>query len=56
MIALQEDEEDKGFGINYPRVLRSKGFFWLASRPTEMLIWSQAGGEDRIVRSVLWDN
>ncbi len=25
-------------------VLRSKGFFWLASRPDKALVWSQAGG------------
>jgi Cobalamin synthesis protein cobW C-terminal domain len=25
-------------------VVRSKGFFWLASRSSEMMIWSQAGG------------
>ena len=25
-------------------VIRSKGFFWLASRPAEMMVWSQAGG------------
>ena len=39
-----EDDADLKFGIHLPRVLRSKGFFWLASRPKEMLIWSQAGG------------
>jgi G3E family GTPase len=27
-----------------PCVVRSKGFFWIASRPTEMMVWSQAGG------------
>jgi len=26
------------------RVIRSKGFFWLCTRPTEMMVWSQAGG------------
>ncbi|WP_213878043.1 GTP-binding protein [Pseudomonas sp. dw_358] len=34
--------------INQPwrngRLLRSKGFFWLASRPEDALSWSQAGG------------
>ena len=39
-----EDAADVKLGIHLPRVLRSKGFFWLASRPTEMLVWSQAGG------------
>lgn len=28
-------------------VVRSKGFFWLASRPEEALLWSQAGGSVR---------
>lgn len=27
-----------------PCILRSKGFFWLATRPMETLVWSQAGG------------
>lgn len=26
------------------RIIRSKGFFWLASRPMDTMIWSQAGG------------
>lgn len=26
------------------KILRSKGFFWLATRPEEMMVWSQAGG------------
>jgi G3E family GTPase len=25
-------------------VIRSKGFFWLATRPEEVFLWSQAGG------------
>ncbi|CAH2810902.1 MAG: Zinc-binding GTPase YciC [uncultured Caballeronia sp.] len=29
---------------NWPGVVRSKGFFWLASRPTYVGSWSQAGG------------
>ena len=28
-------------------VIRSKGLFWLASRPDQALIWSQAGGSIR---------
>jgi G3E family GTPase len=28
-------------------VVRSKGIFWLASRPQEALLWSQAGGSSR---------
>jgi len=26
------------------KILRSKGFFWVASRPEQMMIWSQASG------------
>jgi len=29
---------------DWPGVLRSKGFFWLASRPRFVGVWSQAGG------------
>ncbi|WKN44168.1 GTP-binding protein [Tunicatimonas pelagia] len=33
---------------NWPgNVIRSKGLFWLASRPDQALIWSQAGGSTR---------
>ncbi len=28
-------------------VVRSKGIFWLASRPDEVLLWSQAGGSSK---------
>ncbi len=28
-------------------ILRSKGIFWIASRPDEVLLWSQAGGSSR---------
>lgn len=28
-------------------VVRSKGIFWLASRPAQVLLWSQAGGSSR---------
>lgn len=28
-------------------VVRSKGIFWLASRPSQALLWSQAGGSSR---------
>lgn len=31
------------FEESWPGLLRSKGFFWLASRPTEAGFWSQAG-------------
>jgi len=41
-----EDEEEAGAGAgdDRPCVVRSKGFFWIASRPAEMMLWSQAGG------------
>ena len=35
-------------------LLRSKGFFWLASRPTQTLIWSQAGGLFQITPGGRW--
>lgn len=30
-----------------PNVVRSKGIFWLASRSTQVLLWSQAGGSSK---------
>ena len=46
-----EDEEDEEDGGDVggedgpaPHIIRSKGFFWLASRPEEAMVWSQAGG------------
>lgn len=30
-----------------PNIIRSKGIFWLASRPADVLLWSQAGGSSR---------
>ncbi len=35
-------------------VIRSKGLFWLASRPDEALSWSQAGGSLRAERAGVW--
>ncbi|HTJ51008.1 MAG TPA: GTP-binding protein [Cyclobacteriaceae bacterium] len=33
---------------NWPgNVIRSKGIFWMASRPDEALLWSQAGGSSK---------
>ncbi|GAA1392326.1 GTP-binding protein [Luteococcus peritonei] len=37
------------------RILRSKGFFWLASRPSVTGLWSQAGGVARFEPSGVWD-
>jgi len=35
-------------------VVRSKGFFWLASRPEQALFWSQAGGSLRYDAAGSW--
>jgi G3E family GTPase len=37
-------------------VIRSKGFFWLASRPLDALLWSQAGGSLRYETAGSWAN
>lgn len=40
---------------NWPAgVIRSKGLFWLASRPTQALNWSQAGGSVRAESAGVW--
>ncbi|PLZ02915.1 hypothetical protein CY652_08335 [Burkholderia sp. WAC0059] len=41
-------------GEEWPGVVRSKGFFWLASRPTYAGSWSQAGGVCRHGAAGLW--
>lgn len=35
-------------------VIRSKGMFWIASRPSDALNWSQAGGSLRADKAGLW--
>lgn len=35
-------------------IIRSKGLFWLASRPDEALNWSQAGGSLRADKTGVW--
>lgn len=35
-------------------IIRSKGLFWLASRPNEALNWSQAGGSVRAEKAGVW--
>lgn len=35
-------------------ILRSKGMFWLASRPDQALVWSQAGGSLRADSAGVW--
>jgi len=40
---------------NWPtNIIRSKGLFWLASRPDEALNWSQAGGSLRADKAGVW--
>ena len=36
------------------KVLRSKGFFWLATRPEYMMVWSQAGGLFQLSGGGVW--
>ena len=38
----------------WPGVLRSKGFFWLATRMSDVGAWSQAGGSCRTSRAGRW--
>jgi len=39
----------------YPEsIIRTKGMFWLASRPDEALFFSQAGGASRIEKAGVW--
>ena len=41
--------------VQFPsNVIRSKGFFWLASRPDEAQLWSQAGGSLRYEYAGSW--
>ena len=35
-------------------IIRSKGLFWLASRPSQALVWSQAGGSLRADPAGVW--
>lgn len=40
---------------NYPaNIIRSKGLFWIASRPDDALNWSQAGGSLRAEKAGVW--
>jgi G3E family GTPase len=38
----------------WPGVVRSKGFFWLATRMDNAMVWSQAGGACRVEPGGLW--
>ncbi|MEM7286066.1 MAG: GTP-binding protein [Actinomycetota bacterium] len=44
----------KELGEAWPGVLRSKGFFWLASRPDVQAMWSQAGLSVMLEPLSLW--
>jgi len=37
-----------------PTIIRSKGLFWLASRPAQALTWSQAGGSLKADSAGVW--
>lgn len=37
-----------------PNIIRSKGLFWLASRPDDAINWSQAGGSLRAEKAGIW--
>ncbi|MBU2995308.1 GTP-binding protein [Cellulophaga baltica] len=40
---------------DFPRtIIRSKGLFWLASRPEQALIWSTAGGSSKADNAGVW--
>lgn len=39
---------------DWPGVVRSKGFFWLASRPRWVGVWSQAGGACAYHAGAIW--
>lgn len=38
----------------HPNIIRSKGLFWLSSRPDQALSWSQAGGSLRADSAGVW--
>ena len=41
--------------VGFPStIIRSKGMFWLASRPEQALVWSQAGGSLRADSAGVW--
>jgi G3E family GTPase len=44
----------KAFNQEWPGVIRSKGFFWLASRPRHVGVWSQAGGDCQVSCGGVW--
>jgi G3E family GTPase len=37
-----------------PNIIRSKGLFWLSSRPDQALIWSTAGGSTKVDPAGVW--
>ncbi|MEM8926723.1 MAG: GTP-binding protein [Bacteroidota bacterium] len=50
-----DPERFLSFAKDFPRaIIRSKGLFWLASRPEQALIWGQAGGSLKAHRAGVW--
>jgi G3E family GTPase len=39
---------------SWPGVLRSKGFFWIATRPSVIGVWAQAGGVSSVEPGGIW--
>ncbi|WP_422080608.1 GTP-binding protein [Ulvibacterium sp.] len=37
-----------------PNIIRSKGLFWLSSRPDQALVWSTAGGSTKVDPAGVW--
>lgn len=44
----------KWMAQDWPGVLRSKGFFWLATRPDYVGLWSRAGGQSDVQPAGKW--
>ncbi len=43
------------FIVNFPQtIIRSKGLFWIASRPEQAINWSQAGGSTKAEGAGVW--
>nr|WP_299382218.1 GTP-binding protein [Allomuricauda sp.] len=50
-----DPERFLSFAKDFPRaIIRSKGLFWLASRPEQALIWGQAGGSLKAHSAGVW--
>ena len=50
-----DPERFMSFAQEFPKaIIRSKGLFWLASRPEQALIWGQAGGSLKAHSAGVW--